>query len=89
LIHNGLFKKKSFLKRWYEGCKNLTPLQMATAKRNGELGMLFGISLAAYYVCFKTGMWYFIFIFGFSFFLQLMGLLGTLKTITTLKSMEE
>jgi hypothetical protein len=80
--------RNGFFKRWYEGCKNLTPSQLAVAQRNGQIGMILGTIFAGAIVIYY-GMWYFIFVFGFGIFLQLIGLISTIKNIDNLKKFEE
>ena len=48
------------------------------------LGTIFAGAIVIYY-----GMWYFIFVFGFGIFLQLIGLISTIKNIDNLKKFEE
>jgi len=58
------------------------------AKRNGQIGTIFGIIFAAIYMAVK-GNWYLIIFFAFFVFLMVVDLIGTIQQYNQVKLVEE
>ena len=65
---------QTFMKRWIEGMKNLTPAQLLHSKLVGNVGQLIGMILA-FIVLIWQGYWYFSLFLAFALFLQIITLI--------------
>jgi len=81
-------KISEFFRRWKEGIKNLSPRRQLYSKMMGEIGMIFGLSLAGVFLILR-GMWFFIIVIGFGVFLQIISLIGTRQQYAAILQMEE
>lgn len=80
---------KTFIKKWIEGMKNLTPVQQLHGKMVGLIGGVIGLSLAIVMLIIKRSWGFAIFIF-FVIWIQVIQYIGTRQQyIQIVKTMEE
>lgn len=79
---------REFFRRWGEGIKNLSPRRQLESKIVGLWGTIAGIVLGGTILTIQ-GNWYFILLFGFMIFMQLIELISTYQQLRQIKSFEE
>ncbi len=81
---------KTFIEKWKEGIKNITPLQQLKANQKSNWVMVVGLVCGMVVVCFnlKT-LWWAELILGASLFNQVMTMLGVKQKIDMLNKFEE
>jgi len=78
---------REFFKRWKWGIENLTPRQRLASKLQGSIGMVCAFIFASTMI-YITGTWYYIPIFVFAGWLQVLDIINTWQQYKLSKSIE-